>query len=108
MAAGGFVGVDLNSTDEVEFPLAVVVDRTYLLNVLDGDVWASVVFAEDEVRPPYLEVPSFREADVVVFRVVTEAILLERDRRAWVVVAVFAVSVRPLVSRTIRTDAPRP
>jgi hypothetical protein len=79
----------------------VFVHRTNLLDVLDGstDRADNVVLAENEVRPVLLKILAFREADAVVRGVVLEARGLERDRRARMLVVVFAVAgwIRVLV-----------
>jgi hypothetical protein len=82
------------ATDDVQSPLATVVDGPNLLNVLDVCVGVGFVLAEDEVPPPVFEVAAFREADTPVLGVVLEAVLFERDRRARVLVAVLAVCWR--------------
>lgn len=94
--------------DDMQPPLSVFVDRTNQLDVLDFGVRSGFIFAQKKVRPMRFEVPPFRETDTSVLRVVLEAVFFECDGRTWVVVAVFSVSVRPSVSRTIRTGATRP
>jgi hypothetical protein len=64
------------------------------------NVGASLVLAEDEIRPVLLEGGAFAESNPVVSGVKFEAFGLERDRASRVFVAVFAVArrVRPCVS----------
>jgi hypothetical protein len=82
------------TTHEVQSPLAALVHRPDLLDVLDGNVRVGGVLTEDEVAPAVLEIAALRQSDAPVLRVVLEAVLLERDRRAWVLVAVLAVGWR--------------
>lgn len=87
------------TADDVQAPLAVFVHGTDLLDVLDENVRVGFVSTQNEVGPVCFRVAPLREADVAVFGVVLEAVFFERDRRARVVVVVFAVAgrVRSLV-----------
>ena len=98
---------------------AIFPDGTHLLDVLDGHVWAGVVF--DQIRPVcilalagvFFVSRAFREADLIVFLVVLEPVLLPRDRAPGVffvdAVAVLVVVVAFAVARRIiplRANAP--
>jgi hypothetical protein len=83
----------------MQAPFAVFIHGPDLPDVLDRNVRVGLVGTKHEVAPVFLEVPAFAEPEVAVFGVVLEAVLFERDCRAWVVVAVLAVAwwVRVLV-----------
>ena len=82
--ASGFVagclGLDFVFAHDVEFPFVAVPDGSHLSNVLDNNIWSSLDFAEDEVRPVFFEVSTFGEANPIVVSVVFEAVFFERDR----------------------------
>ena len=91
---GRFNNLDFNLAHEVQFPLVTRPDGSNLLDALYGgevNIGASLVFAEDEVRPILLEVRSFAESNPVVLGVEFESTGFERDRASRVFVVVFAV-----------------
>jgi hypothetical protein len=93
----GVVDFNLDLADEVQFPLITVPDGLNVLQPIDFcevNVRASLVLAEQEVRPMLLEVGAFREADAVVLGAVFEAVCFERDRTFGSFIAVFAVAGR--------------
>ena len=80
----------------MQAPYAVFVHGAHLLDVLDGCSARAdnIVLTKDEVAPAVFEVLSLRKSNPVVRGVMLESSLLERDRRAWMLVVVFAVAWR--------------
>ena len=56
LVTGGVLDGNLFLTDEMEFPVVVVVDGTHLLDVLNFYVRVGFVLGEDEVRPTLFQV----------------------------------------------------
>ena len=95
LIAGRLRYVNFHLTDEVEFPFIACPNRPHLLDVLHGrevDVGPSLEFTENEIRPVFFEIRSFRESDAVVLSVEFEASGFERDRRTRMFVVAFAVT----------------
>ncbi len=80
-------------TDEVQFPLVIVPDRTNVLH-REVNVRTSLVLAEQEVREVFLQVRAFRESNSIVLGVVFEPVFFERNRGTWSFVAMFPVAGR--------------
>ena len=62
LLTGCFSNLDFNLAHEVEFPLVTSPDHPHLLDVLHGgevNVRPGLIFAEDEVRPIFLEIRAF-------------------------------------------------
>ena len=92
LVAGSILNGNLFLADEVQLPVVSVPDGTHLLDVLDFYVGPSFVLRKDEVRPPVLQIPTFRKAELTVFGVVLDTFLFPRHGGSWVSVATFPVA----------------
>ena len=70
-------------TDEMRCPFTAVPDSSYILHGINSreiNVVSGVVFTQHEVAPSILQVFTFTESNTIMFGIVLESVMLERDR----------------------------